>query len=744
MNKKLLVLGFVAALAAFGCSDGKDSGNQNKCNNNGVLDAGELCDGTQFAQTQVCPLNTTGTPKCTSMCTIDLSGCMNQQPDNCGNQKLDEGEMCDGGLFAPNAKCPENTTGSVSCGANCVLDVSKCLSNSKCNNGDIDEGEECDGLQFAEGFALCPANTTGTPTCRANCTVDTSSCVPVGNTQCTSAQNSCDSADVWSYCDAGSMKTKDCQSEHKLCDKDAGCVDCLNGSSKCSEDLEQLLVCENNAWKTGKNCAADKKSCSEGVKDCVSECENDESRCTGSGVYEICVNGKWASEDCAAIDAECSLSDGCKTIAYECNGNVLKLCETTSRDDCVEFDCTSMRSICDANRGECVPSPFTCEGRVIHITGTEYTYDCASNVHSSNLQEQDDVLCNTVYGCSEVACNGNDLMLNIGDGTGERVELVQTCADGACSDKIQDCTLCVENSVTCNGNVATVCKNGKEVVTNCATQSLQCAVDKGGCYNPDPCTNDATKCDSNVFSICVGDVWLSEECLPGQTCDVDEGCIVKTSCGNNIKDPGEVCDGTAYISKTCRDFDPYLSWKDGGKPECSADCTKILIGTCEVKTAVSIKDYHFTSLDTIKEYMRNDDVVLKGGFTTSLYSNSDDKNGWTLGLWGNAKSPALEDRYVSFITGKVTDYDSAYIKFDIKRTSTGPKKFVLGFYSGNQLISQSSAMEITTKYVNHQVSVPKFSSITGDMSVRLSAYDSYSSKAGTLTISEVSIAGTRK
>ena len=149
-------------------------------------------------------------------------------------------------------------------------------------------------------------------------------------------------------------------------------------------------------------------------------------------------------------------------------------------------------------------------------------------------------------------------------------------------------------------------------------------------------------------------------------------------------------------------------------------------------------------MDAIKNYMRQDDVALFGGFTTSKYSNSDDKNGWTLGIWGNATTPALDDKYLSFIAGSVSAYDSAYIKFDIKRTSTGPKKFVLGFYSDDKLISKTQEMEITTKYTNHQISIPQFSAISGELSIRLSAYQSYSSKAGSLTIADVSVMGTKK
>ena len=58
MNRKFWVLGFLASACFFGCSEGDDKGllPSTGCNNNGVLDAGEICDGTLFATgKRVCP-----------------------------------------------------------------------------------------------------------------------------------------------------------------------------------------------------------------------------------------------------------------------------------------------------------------------------------------------------------------------------------------------------------------------------------------------------------------------------------------------------------------------------------------------------------------------------------------------------------------------------------------------------------------------------------------------------------------
>ena len=100
MNRKFWVLGFLASACFFGCSEGDDKGllPSTGCNNNGVLDAGEICDGTLFATgKRVCPEGkvladgkTVESITCSDKCMLVTEGvCVDQAPAaTCGNKKL--------------------------------------------------------------------------------------------------------------------------------------------------------------------------------------------------------------------------------------------------------------------------------------------------------------------------------------------------------------------------------------------------------------------------------------------------------------------------------------------------------------------------------------------------------------------------------------------------------------------------------------------------------------------------------
>ncbi len=89
----------------------------------------------------------------------------------CGDGAITEGEACEGTDFK-GATCGSLgfDTGTLSCGATCQLDTSKCV--KKCGNGMLDVGEACDG---ALGVSEC--GSFGVRRCTPTCTIDESHCV---------------------------------------------------------------------------------------------------------------------------------------------------------------------------------------------------------------------------------------------------------------------------------------------------------------------------------------------------------------------------------------------------------------------------------------------------------------------------------------------------------------------------------------------------------------------------------------
>ena len=254
MNRKFWTLGILAAMCFFGCSE--DDGNStstsgNSCNNNGVLDAGEVCDGDKFVEgKRVCPEGkvlaegkTEADIKCSDKCALVTEGvCIDaEETKTCGNKKLDEGEVCDGDKFAEGKRvCPEGkvlaegkTEADITCSDKCALVTEGVCVDAEetktCGNGKLDEGEVCDGDKFAEGKRVCPewaelveGKTEADITCTNKCTLDT--------------REACH-GDLLEKCDG----TKYC-----LCNPDGtdcSCEDCMD-----NEKLEtgNLITCEES------------------------------------------------------------------------------------------------------------------------------------------------------------------------------------------------------------------------------------------------------------------------------------------------------------------------------------------------------------------------------------------------------------------------------------------------------------------------------------------------------------------
>ncbi len=666
MNKKFFAVSILACLFAFGCSDDakkKDAPAPAAAEcNNGVLEGGEICDGDQFAEgKRVCPTGYTvddvSKITCTDSCALDTTACVPEN-SNCGNSALDEGEVCDGELFAEGQRvCPNgysvDDVSKITCTASCALDTTACVADNpedKCGNGELDEGEDCDGELFAEGKRECPTDFT----------VD-----DVNKIKCTSA--------------------------------------CVIDSSACTEKcVENTQMCDGN-------------------------------------VYKVCVQQTWLDEDCSKTHKTCSETNGC-VIEYKasCNNNVLHMCEGEGEnEECIDQDCTELASVCDAENADCVPTAFTCDGSKVKITGTELEYDCANNRNKTGLA-RDSQFCNSVYGCSDVVCIGDNLTVMVCN-TDDCDTLDEACDPGMCSDKIQACKECADGAVQCTGDVAKVCVDGKWKTEDCDAKYWKCDEAQGGCYNPDPCpTEDESKCDGEVYKLCINNTWVTDDCGADEwrKCDATNGCVSKTSvCGNGNKEAGEACDGD-QVYKTCADFDRNYKWE--GKPACNDTCSKVVTGTCVHKAEVEIDSWTITNLATMKN---NGRIDLKGGMTTSKPT---EEGGWIVGPWGTASSPAFDDRYVSFISN-VNDsskYDTLIFNFTVKRNSVGPQKLKVAFYDGDTKIYESE--EVSVKITDTDVNIRKVDpNASGKISVRVSGYGS-ANGSGTMTLSKMKLLGTNK
>lgn len=152
---------------------------------NGRLDVGEACDKELFRDdAKVCSEGQQEVSdaiwKCSDTCEVDESyACASA---GCNDGSLGDDEVCDGSLFADNVKvCPdgmeEKDGGVWACTSTCRVDTAS-VCQKICGNGRLNDGEACDGVVFADGAQVCPDNMNllESPvwSCSDSCTVNTS------------------------------------------------------------------------------------------------------------------------------------------------------------------------------------------------------------------------------------------------------------------------------------------------------------------------------------------------------------------------------------------------------------------------------------------------------------------------------------------------------------------------------------------------------------------------------------------
>ena len=147
----------------------------------------------------------------------------------CGNNKLDDGEDCDGSLFRGDKTSCESwnskyNTGNVSCNkTTCKIDDSKCSYVPVCGNNKIDDGEDCDGTLFRDNKTSCESwndkYNTGNVSCnKTTCKIDDSKCSYVPVVECKDGDVTCSEKDfALKKCVDGKWTLEKCPESKPYC-----------------------------------------------------------------------------------------------------------------------------------------------------------------------------------------------------------------------------------------------------------------------------------------------------------------------------------------------------------------------------------------------------------------------------------------------------------------------------------------------------------------------------------------------
>ena len=232
-----------------------------KCNN-GELDPGEICDGSNFVPNACIVAFGSGAQQISQdslKCKDDCSGladgsCSKIDPDsgNCGNGNLDPGEICDyNHVNTSHKECSEllnapAAIGTAPCTKECKYDDSKCV---YCGDGKVNGDETCDGNTFKNGVSKCAEYdaskyVSGNLVCRS-CQISTENCVE----KCTEGKASCGSnANSIDTCKNGTFVNTPCPNDKSLClaGDTPQCVQCLKDAD-CVPPSTQ--TCQDNVCK---------------------------------------------------------------------------------------------------------------------------------------------------------------------------------------------------------------------------------------------------------------------------------------------------------------------------------------------------------------------------------------------------------------------------------------------------------------------------------------------------------------
>ena len=446
------------------------------CNNNGIKDAGEVCDRTAFGSvaTQCSAYGfLSGDVKCTSSCGLDFSACTTEASVSaCNNNNEKEGfEECDGNDLAGKTCSTFGLVGSSLRCSNCMFDTSACMgrtasSSGTCGDGQVNSIEMCDGTLFLGGEA--PACTDlgfpsgGKVKCNSQCGYDTSVCQVVQATSPICGDSKVSSGED---CEGSNLGGKTCSSLGFPGGTLSCKQNCKYNISACTpipvavcgdgnRDLVRFELCDGTDF--GSISCSSMDTFTGGNLACTPSCTLNTTACTG-GTSGVCGNGiintgencdgtNLGPATCKSLGFSSGILDCTSSCLFDVSACAIPGGSCTSDIDCVSGSCVN---------GFCAKSDDVCfDGKK---NGDETGIDCGGSCSKKCDEGQLCVKnndCSTgfcQFGVCAVACQGTDV--GCGGICPQHCALNQQCIEDA------DCLLgltCSEGKCTATGSNASL------------------------------------------------------------------------------------------------------------------------------------------------------------------------------------------------------------------------------------------------------------------------------------------------
>lgn len=314
--------------------------------NNGLIEPGEACDGSDF-DGGTCADQPGGFTGGELSCNLSCSAINTINCWTCGDGVLNPGEECDGTEFGT-ATCGDSgyASGDLTCNASCQIETTECYT---CSDGFIEGAEQCESNNLNEGTCTTEGFVSGAIACGTDCMYDTSGCSMCGDGVINQSEI-CDGNDIVQVCQTlGEGFTGGTLACNNTCDDydTSSCTACGNGVIEGNEECDTseldgqtcstmgytggTLACYANCAYNVQNCTgAPGAICGNGVIDVGEECD-DGDRLNGDGCDENCMdepqfcgNGILdAGEECDGTDLDgvtCE-SEGYDTGVVYCENN---------------------------------------------------------------------------------------------------------------------------------------------------------------------------------------------------------------------------------------------------------------------------------------------------------------------------------------------------------------------------------------------------------------------------------------